>query len=122
MILGLRSIFEPLTSRIRGKNTNRSVGTFCEYVLIKWIHVYFMAFTGTHFFIFSLFQSFGRALKYRLVAAYAELTLIEMKFTRHFSQYQVSRKYRVSTKELYTFKMIQKTNAAYLELHTYISR
>jgi hypothetical protein len=31
-------------------------------------------------------------------------------------------KYRVSTKELYTFKMIQKTNAAYLELHTYISR
>jgi hypothetical protein len=29
--------------------------------------------------------------------------------------------YRVSTKELYTFKMIQKTNAAYLELHTYIS-
>jgi hypothetical protein len=30
--------------------------------------------------------------------------------------------YRVSTKELYTFKMIQKTNAAYLELHTYTSR
>jgi hypothetical protein len=28
----------------------------------------------------------------------------------------------VSTKELYTFKMIQKTNAAYLELHTYTSR
>jgi hypothetical protein len=31
-------------------------------------------------------------------------------------------KYRVSTKELYTFKMIQRTNAAYLELHTYTSR
>jgi hypothetical protein len=30
--------------------------------------------------------------------------------------------YRVSTKELYTFKIIQKTNAAYLELHTYTSR
>jgi hypothetical protein len=30
--------------------------------------------------------------------------------------------YRVSTKELYTFKMIQKANAAYLELHTYTSR
>jgi hypothetical protein len=29
--------------------------------------------------------------------------------------------YRVNTKELYTFKMIQKTNAAYLELHTYTS-
>jgi hypothetical protein len=30
--------------------------------------------------------------------------------------------YRVNTKELYTFKMIQKLNAAYLELHTYTSR
>jgi hypothetical protein len=30
--------------------------------------------------------------------------------------------YRVSTKELYTLKMIQKTNAAYLELHTYTTR
>jgi hypothetical protein len=30
--------------------------------------------------------------------------------------------YSVSTKELYTFEMIQKTNAAYLELHTYTSR
>jgi hypothetical protein len=29
--------------------------------------------------------------------------------------------HRVSTKELYTFKMIQKTNAAYLEIHTYTS-
>jgi hypothetical protein len=26
--------------------------------------------------------------------------------------------YRVSTKKLYTFKMIQKINAAYLEFHT----
>jgi hypothetical protein len=33
-----------------------------------------------------------------------------------------ARKYRVNTKELYTFKMIQKTNAAYLELHTYSNR
>jgi hypothetical protein len=31
-------------------------------------------------------------------------------------------KYRVKTKELYTFKMIQKTNSAYLDLHTYTSR
>jgi hypothetical protein len=30
--------------------------------------------------------------------------------------------YRVNTKDLYTFKMIQKTNAAYIELHTYTSR
>jgi hypothetical protein len=30
--------------------------------------------------------------------------------------------YRVNTKELYTFKMVQKTNAAYLELHTYTSQ
>jgi hypothetical protein len=30
--------------------------------------------------------------------------------------------YRMNTKELYTLKMIQKTNAAYLELHTYTSR
>jgi hypothetical protein len=30
--------------------------------------------------------------------------------------------YRVSTKGLHTFKIIQKTNAAYLELHTYTSR
>jgi hypothetical protein len=30
--------------------------------------------------------------------------------------------YRVSTKELYTFKMLHKTNAVYLELHTYTSR
>jgi hypothetical protein len=30
--------------------------------------------------------------------------------------------YRVSTKELYTLKMVQKTNAAYLELHNYTSR
>jgi hypothetical protein len=30
--------------------------------------------------------------------------------------------HRVDTKEIYTFKMIQKTNAAYLELHTYTSR
>jgi hypothetical protein len=30
--------------------------------------------------------------------------------------------YRVNTKELPTFKIIQKTNAAYLELHTYTSR
>jgi hypothetical protein len=30
--------------------------------------------------------------------------------------------YRVSTKEFHTIKMIQKTNAAYLELHTYTSR
>jgi hypothetical protein len=29
--------------------------------------------------------------------------------------------YRASTKELYTFKVTQKTNAAYLELHTYTS-
>jgi hypothetical protein len=29
--------------------------------------------------------------------------------------------YRVKTKELYTFKMIQKANSAYLELHTYTS-
>jgi hypothetical protein len=28
-------------------------------------------------------------------------------------------KYSVSTKELYTFKIIQKTNAAYVELHIY---
>jgi hypothetical protein len=39
-----------------------------------------------------------------------------MSFCAHFA------KYRVSTKELYIFKMIQKTNAAYLELHTYTSR
>jgi hypothetical protein len=31
-------------------------------------------------------------------------------------------KYRVSIKELYTFKMIQETNAAHLELHTYTSQ
>jgi hypothetical protein len=30
--------------------------------------------------------------------------------------------YRANTKVLYTFKMIQKTNATYLELHTYTSR
>jgi hypothetical protein len=30
--------------------------------------------------------------------------------------------YRVNIKELYTFKMTHKTNAAYLELHTYTSR
>jgi hypothetical protein len=30
--------------------------------------------------------------------------------------------HRVSTKELYIFKMIQKTNAAYLELHTFTSQ
>jgi hypothetical protein len=34
----------------------------------------------------------------------------------------VVRIYRMNTKELYTFKMIQKTNVAYLELHTYTSR
>jgi hypothetical protein len=28
----------------------------------------------------------------------------------------------MSTKELYTFKVIQKTNTAFLELHTYTSR
>jgi len=28
----------------------------------------------------------------------------------------------VSTKELYAFKMIQKSNAAYIELHTHTSR
>jgi hypothetical protein len=31
-------------------------------------------------------------------------------------------KYRVSTKQLYTFKTIQKRNAAYLEIHTHTSR
>jgi hypothetical protein len=30
--------------------------------------------------------------------------------------------YRMKTKEIYTYKMIQKTNAAYLELHNYTSR
>jgi hypothetical protein len=30
--------------------------------------------------------------------------------------------YRVSTKELYTFKIMQKTNAMFLKLHTYTSR
>jgi hypothetical protein len=30
--------------------------------------------------------------------------------------------YRVSTEELYTFKMIEKTDAAYLELHTYTNQ
>jgi hypothetical protein len=30
--------------------------------------------------------------------------------------------YRVNTNEICTFKMIQKTSAAYLELHTYTSR
>jgi hypothetical protein len=30
--------------------------------------------------------------------------------------------YRVITKELYTFKLVQKINAAYLELQTYTSR
>jgi hypothetical protein len=28
----------------------------------------------------------------------------------------------MSTKELYTFKMVQETNAAYLELHTHASQ
>jgi hypothetical protein len=36
--------------------------------------------------------------------------------------YRTNTFYRVSTKERDTFKMIQKTNAAYLELHTYTSR
>jgi hypothetical protein len=31
-------------------------------------------------------------------------------------------KYRVNTKDLYTFKIIQKINAAYLEFYTYTSR
>jgi hypothetical protein len=35
--------------------------------------------------------------------------------------YDVLYQYRVNTKELHTFKMIQKTNAAYLKLHTYTS-
>jgi hypothetical protein len=37
-------------------------------------------------------------------------------------QCEGGKKYRVSSEELYTFKMIQKTYAAYLELHTYTSR
>jgi hypothetical protein len=36
---------------------------------------------------------------------------------RQYFAYEVL-KNRVNTKELYTFKMIQKTNAAYLERHT----
>jgi hypothetical protein len=39
-----------------------------------------------------------------------------------YSSTQKYLKYRVSTKELCTFKMIQKTNAAHLELHLYTSR
>jgi hypothetical protein len=47
---------------------------------------------------------------------------IHKEIGQFLDQQVVGEIYRVSTKELYTSKMIQKTNAAYLELRTYTSR